>query len=354
MEKRSLKSTLADFCFSNHAQLELGSPAGGEEQQHWPLLSADQVPLCRQQQWATGAGPCNATTGQACTPSCQQPSCSHMLPHDCMKGDLEGNLDDSWMKARQALPGADNLKVPAHTHHCSDRLRQPRRIGKYWAPSDWAPAQSACSLSSFWPTPAASIVCWDNMTVGESVASSLDRRACLQHHGTMFGQRVSLQHDSRAVLIGSVSTASCSYLTRRPAAREPGLTAVQLQTSKPCRSYNVCLQSSRHVVRQYHLKLVPASTADGQHAGKASRHHTCRLPSWWPNLLAAQHSRKILGRATSIEISCGGLPGRYNSGPGLQCTCRLVTATKELLPEPALPFAKLLNVPGHQKGQSKH
>ena len=51
MEKRSLKSTLADFCFSNHAQLELGSPAGGREQEHGPCCSADQVHLCRWQQW---------------------------------------------------------------------------------------------------------------------------------------------------------------------------------------------------------------------------------------------------------------------------------------------------------------
>ena len=45
-----------------------------------------------------------------------------------------------------------------------------------------------------------------------------------------------------------------------------------------------------------------------------------------------------------------GLHGRDNSRPGLHAPVVWFSAAKDLLPEPAAPFAKLLNVPGHQKG----
>ena len=89
---------------------------------------------------------------------------------------------------------------------------------------------------------------------------------------SMFGKRVSLQHDSRLCLLVVCKNAIASLVSRRPAAREPGLTAEQLQTGKPRRCRNVRLAKQQSFGHAMSRISNHGSPANRQTAGMASRH----------------------------------------------------------------------------------
>ena len=155
--------------------------------------------------------------------------------------------------------------------------------------------------------------------MGNAAASMLDCLPRQEFQGmpaalcSMFGKRVSLQHDSR-VLVGSVSNVFASHVSRSPAAREPGLTAEQLQTGKPCRCCNVRLAKQQSFGPAMSRISKHGSTADGQTAGMPAQ--KLQAAMLMAKIVCSTAQLEVMGELHRHEYPVG-LPGRDKSGPGL-------------------------------------